>query len=90
MWAMHMHVIGLHIYSVQIYKKNPTFPNFVGLFLHNSAILHLQSLGRVVGFDGLGLDHAARVTALVVLAAGGHRAGNIAARQGADAHGKNE
>ena len=49
-----------------------------------------EALGRVVGFDGLGLNHAARVTALVVLAAGGHRAGNIAARQGADAHGKNE
>ena len=42
----------------------------------------LEALGRVVGFNRLGLYHAARVTFLVVLAGGGHRAGHIAARQG--------
>ena len=42
----------------------------------------LEALGGVVGFDGPCLDHAARVTFLVVLAGGRHRPCHIAPREG--------
>ena len=71
-------------FTLQRYKKNPTFANISAktwdFFSHYRLKSHF--LRRVVGFNRLRLDHAARVAFLPVLAFRRHRARHVAARKG--------
>ena len=61
---------------LQRYEKKSTFAREMPIFLQ------LHFFRCVVRLDGLGLDDAAGVTFLPVLAGGCHRARHVAAREG--------
>ena len=69
---------GCNLSACKDTKKNPTFANIVGLFFKKSALLHLKTLGGIVGLDGFTLYHYRRVASLHILAGGRHGAGDVA------------